>query len=281
MANFVAKVNSQEITEEELTEMTKAFQQQTQKPEVTDEDRKMLLENLVENKLLQEEASERGLEVTEELLNQQLGHFYQQYGGKEQLEQMLEGQKVNLEDIIVNIKADLKGQLTAKDEIEKKMDISDEDLTEFYEKNKDGIVTQESFRASHILFKSEDENAKESAEKVLEEIKNDGDFAELAKEHSSCPSKASGGDLNTFGKGQMVPEFENALLNMEINEISELVETQFGFHIIKKTEHNEGKQLTFDEAKAQIKDVISKEKGQVIIKDLIASLREKFEVVYA
>ena len=89
-------------------------------------------------------------------------------------------------------------------------------------------------RASHILVKTEDE-----AKKILEEIKNGADFAELAKEHSLCPSKRDGGDLNFFGKGMMVKPFEDAAFALKKGEISEPVETQFGWHLIKLTDIDE------------------------------------------
>lgn len=281
MSKVVAKVNSAEITEQELNEMVNAYKQQTHKSEVSENERKMLLENLVENRLLREEASARNLEVTEEMLNQQLRFFFQQYGGEEQFKMILQHQNISIDDIKENMKADLQGQLTARDEIDKKLNVSDDDISNYYDQNKESIKTEDSFRASHILFKSENENAKESAEKVLSELKDGKDFAELAKEHSDCPSKAQGGDLSFFGKGQMVPEFENAVVSMEVDDISDLVETQFGYHIIKKTGHEAGKHLSFDEAKPQIKDVLAREQSKNIIKDLIEELREKFDVEYA
>lgn len=281
MSKIVAKVNSKEITEQELNEMVNAYQHQTQRPEVSEEERKSLLENLIENRLLKEESYARNLEVTDEILNQQLNSFYQQYGGEEQFKTLLAQQNMKIEDIIENMKSDLQGQLTAKDELDKKLNVTDDEINSFYETNKETIKTEESFRASHILFKNEDDNAKENAEKVLAEAKAaDGDFAALAAEHSSCPSKANGGDLNYFGRGQMVPEFENAVVDMDVDEVSDLVETQFGYHIIKKTDHKEGKMLSFDEAKGQIKEILSRENSQVIIKDLITSLKEKYDIEY-
>ena len=86
-------------------------------------------------------------------------------------------------------------------------------------------------RASHILVKTEDE-----AKKLYEEIQNGADFAELAKEHSLCPSKRDGGDLNFFGKGMMVKPFEEAAFALKRGEVSEPIETQFGWHLIKLTD---------------------------------------------
>ena len=89
-------------------------------------------------------------------------------------------------------------------------------------------------RASHILVKTEEE-----AKKLLEEIKNGADFAKLASEHSMCPSGRDGGDLRFFGRGMMVKPFEDAAFALKKGEISEPVETQFGWHLIKLTDIDE------------------------------------------
>jgi peptidyl-prolyl cis-trans isomerase C len=85
-------------------------------------------------------------------------------------------------------------------------------------------------KASHILVENETH-----CKQLLEELKNGKSFEELAKQSSKCPSGEKGGDLGSFGKGQMVPQFENAAFKLEIGEISGPVKTQFGYHIIKKT----------------------------------------------
>ncbi|MEQ8224311.1 MAG: peptidylprolyl isomerase, partial [Candidatus Eremiobacterota bacterium] len=86
-------------------------------------------------------------------------------------------------------------------------------------------------KASHILVKT-----KEEAEKIIKELKDGGDFAKIAKEKSECPSKQNGGDLGYFGKGMMVPEFEKAAFALKVGEISKAIQTQFGWHVIKRTE---------------------------------------------
>jgi len=85
-------------------------------------------------------------------------------------------------------------------------------------------------RASHILVEKQSQ-----ALKILDELKNGGDFAELARKHSVCPSGKRGGDLGLFGRGQMVREFEQAAFSLKMDEVSQPVKTQFGYHIIKKT----------------------------------------------
>jgi len=87
-----------------------------------------------------------------------------------------------------------------------------------------------SIRASHILVKKF-----QQAEQILEEVRSSGDFKALAKKHSECPSGKKGGDLGKFGRGQMVKEFEKAAFALNKGEISGLVKTKFGYHIIKRT----------------------------------------------
>ncbi len=86
-------------------------------------------------------------------------------------------------------------------------------------------------RASHILVQTEEE-----AKDLYEQIQNGADFAELAMKHSLCPSKRDGGDLRFFGRGMMVKPFEDAAFDMEVGQVSEPVQTQFGWHLIKLTD---------------------------------------------
>jgi len=88
----------------------------------------------------------------------------------------------------------------------------------------------EKVRCSHILVKGE-----QQAEKLLSDIKAGAAFEQIAKAHSECPSKANGGDLGKFGKGSMVKEFEKAAFALQVGEVSGLVKTKFGYHIIKRT----------------------------------------------
>ena len=126
------------------------------------------------------------------------------------------------------------------DALRSKVTVSPADLTKAYNDNIQQYTTPEQVRASHILLKTEgkDEAAvKTKAEEILKEAKGGADFAELAKKNSEDESNAkNGGDLDYFGRGRMVPEFDAAAFNMETGQISDLVKTQFGFHIIKLTD---------------------------------------------
>lgn len=147
--------------------------------------------------------------------------------------------------------------------LREKSGITDEKLKAHYDANKGNYQEGETVTASHILVKTEPE-----AKALLEELKNGKDFAELAKEKSTGPSGPQGGSLGSFGRGRMVPAFEKAAFSLKAGEVSEPVKTRFGWHVIKVTEHTEGKQQDFDQAKEQIRQALEREYIQTMIQGL-------------
>jgi len=148
-----------------------------------------------------------------------------------------------------------------------------------YNQNIQQYQTPEQVRASHILLKTEgkDEAAvRKQAEDVLKQAKSGADFAELAKKYSEDEgSKANGGDLDYFSRGRMVPEFEAAAFSMEPGQISDLVKTQYGFHIIKVVDKKAASTRTLDEVRAQITDQLAFQKAQQAVASQARTLDEK------
>lgn len=126
--------------------------------------------------------------------------------------------------------------------------VEENEVEEYYEKHKDMYQMPETARASHILVETE-----EKAAEILKEINEGLDFGAAAVKHSNCPSNMQGGDLGSFDRGKMVPEFEEAVFNMELNEIKGPVQTQFGYHLIKLTERKEAGTKSIEEVSDQIK----------------------------
>ncbi|MEN3339281.1 MAG: peptidyl-prolyl cis-trans isomerase, partial [Acidobacteriota bacterium] len=147
-----------------------------------------------------------------------------------------------------------------------KIQISPEDIQRSYEDNQQQYSTPEQVRASHILLKTEgkDEAAvKKQAEDILAKVRAGGDFAQLAKQYSEDESsKVKGGDLDYFGKGQMVPEFDKAAFSMSPGQVSDLVKTQYGFHIIKLIDKKPGATKPLAEVRAQIEDQLKWDRAQ-------------------
>ncbi|MBN2260447.1 MAG: peptidylprolyl isomerase [Clostridiales bacterium] len=202
-----------------------------------------LLQEIVNQELLYFDAVEEKLEETEEF--------------KEELER-------------------LKGHILKTMKIRQlfeSIEASEEEMKKYYEDHKPNFKNSAQVKASHILVKT-----KEEAESILKKIDEGNNFENLAMEKSTCPSKERGGDLGYFGQGQMVPEFENAAFSLNIGEVSGLVQTQFGYHIIKLTDKKEASESSFDEVKMRIEhDIITMKQSQAY-QDTINGLRGKYEI---
>ncbi|MDD2580479.1 MAG: peptidylprolyl isomerase [Desulfuromonadaceae bacterium] len=172
---------------------------------------------------------------------------------------------------------DLKKRLIVESFLKKKVEaeskVSDEDMKKFYEQNKDKFKTGEQIRASHILVKTEKE-----AKDILAKLKSGGNFEELAKKYSVDSSAAKGGDLGWFGKGSMVPVFEKAALALKEGQISGIVKSDFGFHIIKLTGKRPAGIRPFEEVKEQIKGAIMPTKQQEVFQKIKDELKKTAKI---
>ena len=137
----------------------------------------------------------------------------------------------------------------------------DQDAEAYYEENKDSFKVDE-VTASHILVEKES-----TAKEILEKLEAGEKFEDLAKQYGTDGTKDNGGSLGTFGRGQMVKEFEDAAFALEPGEISDIVKTQFGYHIIKVTDKNQGTK-TYEEAKDSIISNLVSQEAQQQISDL-------------
>jgi peptidyl-prolyl cis-trans isomerase D len=144
--------------------------------------------------------------------------------------------------------------------------VSPQDVQRYYDENEQQYSTPEQVRASHILLKTEgkdDAAVKKQADDLLAKIKAGGDFAQLATKFSEDEgSKTKGGDLDYFGKGQMVPEFDKVAFSLEPGQISDVVKSQFGYHIIKVTDKKPATKRTLEEVRPQIEDQIKWDRAQ-------------------
>ncbi len=153
--------------------------------------------------------------------------------------------------------------------------VTDDELRQYYEQHKDEYTLPERVKAQHILFKTqgktpeEIEKIREKARGVLDRVKNKGeDFGSLAKQFSEDTTASSGGDLGDFGRGQMVPEFERVAFSLGVGAISDLVQTQFGIHIIKVNGKQERRERPFEELKEAIRPIVETRKAEQRASDL-------------
>lgn len=162
------------------------------------------------------------------------------------------------------------------------IDVNEADALEYYNANKKSFEQPEQVRASHILINSDgDPNAaKAQAQELLKQIKEGADFAELAREYSSCPSSERGGDLGFAQQGAWVKPFSDAAFALQPGEISDVVETQFGYHIVKVTDRKEAGLTSFEDAKQKIIDALRAQKEGQIGAEYVNSLKENAQIVY-
>lgn len=160
----------------------------------------------------------------------------------------------------------------AMNEIFKGVVVTDEEAKAFYDENQQTFQKDETVCAKHILVAEEGECLR-----IMSEIKmGNKTFEEAAGEYSTCPSKANGGDLGEFGRGQMVKEFEEAAFHAEIGKIVGPVETQFGYHLILVEKKNEATVVPYEEAQSQIKKSLYQQKQHNAYAEKVAELKEKY-----
>ncbi len=281
----VAKVDGHEVTQVDLDRVLRAFaHQEKKKPEEIDEKQvRSLLDRLIQNRLLFVEGGKRKLIVEDAEIERELAVYYSRFGGEDKFQELLGKEGVTIEKFSADLHKDLLIHKTIDSQIEAKAEVSDADVQKYYEKNKEKMVVPEKVGASHILFGTQtcsEEEAKSKAEKVLSQIKGGAGFLEKAREHSDCPSKEKGGSLGTFAKGQMVPEFEKVVFEMEVGQISDPVKTQFGYHIIKKDSQTAKQELDLESVKTHILKELKMAQGKVIVDALTEDLRAKSKIEY-
>ena len=152
--------------------------------------------------------------------------------------------------------------------------VTEEDVRGYYDTHKDEMMDEETVNASHILVDSE-----EKATELLNAI-NAGEisFEDAARDNSSCPSSAQGGNLGDFGRGQMVPEFDTACFEMEEGEVRGPVKTQFGYHLIRLNKKNPAEALSYNDVRAQLYEQLTREKQQAAYQSKINQLKIMYPV---
>ena len=162
---------------------------------------------------------------------------------------------------------------------------TDAQVREFYDKNPDKFKQDESIRASHILFRvAENADAAtkkktlEQAQSVLKQARGGADFAELAKKYSADGSAQQGGDLNFFTHGAMVPAFDQAAFALKPGQISDIVTTQFGYHIIKVTDRKPAATVPFEQVSERIKEYLVQDQNRQHAEAFINSLKQKAKI---
>ncbi|MDD5773123.1 MAG: peptidylprolyl isomerase [bacterium] len=234
---IAAKVNGEIITLSELENELVQVREQVKKVYPPEEqanalkiEQKKMLNLLIENKLILQNAKKAGIDVSPAEVNryveEAITNMKKNFPDEKAFEDALVERQTNLTELRRSYRSRIEEELViqryVEQEVKSKIEVSEKEIDDYFEKQK------EELRAKHILL-----NTEEEANAVLNELNNGRDFDELAKERSKGPSAEKGGDLGYFRKGDMLPEFEDKVFQMKKGEIAGPVKTQFGYHIIK------------------------------------------------
>jgi peptidyl-prolyl cis-trans isomerase C len=240
------------------------------------------LESLINQELLYQEGKKEGLETEDADVEAEVAKVKQNFPTQEAFEQVLKMQGLTEPKFIVMVKR----VMTMRDTIKVKVQplakaVTDKEIQDYYEANKEKFSESEQVKARHILIKtaqnaSEEEKAiaKNKIDAILKEVRDGGDFAELAKKDSECPSAPQGGDLGFFSRGQMVKPFEDVAFALQPGQVSDVVETEFGYHIIRVDEKKSGKELKLEEVQDRIKENLTNEEIDKALAEWLKPIKE-------
>lgn len=279
------------ISQDEIdTQVDRTISQyEAQGQTVNDEQRAQLAENvrtqLIERKILYKAAQNAGTSLEDGIMDSEMERVRSQFPDEDGFSEVLSQQGYTIESFQAEMEEFLLIQQFLEEEVISKINIKENEMETFYEENPQFFESPESITASHILVQlSEDageEEGREALEKIEEvaaKIEAGEDFAALAEEYSEGPSAAQGGSLGSFSRGDMVPPFEEAAFALEEGEVSEIVQTQFGYHIIKVSEKNEAGTAPYEEVKESISNYLAQEQEQEAITSYIETLKEEYTV---
>lgn len=276
--DVIATVNGEKVFRKYLDRRLNVLKRMNQ--EVTRSTQMLVVNQLTKKVLLKQFVEGQNIEVSNEEIQREVEKikFILKSGpnnSERPLEEILESRGSSI--------SELEAEVTRTLALSKYLDkeVSDDEKRSYFDANKNAF-NGERVRASHVLIDTrkmktdaELEGAKQKIRDIKKEIDNGADFAEMAKKYSDCPSAEEGGDINFFQrKGSMVEEFAKVAFSMEVGEVSEPVKTPFGYHIIKVTDREEGKDVSYEDVSDMVDFVYMQIKTETLLEGLI----EKAEI---
>jgi peptidyl-prolyl cis-trans isomerase C len=283
-----ALVNGQTIgaaaVQAEINGVLGRMQEQGRKPSEAEMAslRESVLEKMIKLELLSQESKKAGIVVSSTDIDNELKGYKKGFADDNAFAKALGEAGITEAVLRKQIGKNLAIKKFIDTKFKSKAQVTEQEAKDFYNKNQDKFKQPEMAHARHILIAAKETESKadknrkrEKLVQIKKQLKDGADFAGLAKQFSDCPSKERGGDLGFFPRGQMVKPFDQAVFKMMPGDISEIVETEFGYHLIKLEEKKHAKTVSFDEAKAKITDYLTQEKITINIEAFIAEAKGK------
>lgn len=244
---IVAKVNGREITEEQLAceSIITGFKC---KEMTADEIREQALKNLVDSELVMQAAIGQGIGIADYEVDEAMVDLLSSFSSEDSYHNKLTELNLTEDELRerlsmhVLVSKYLQGKFDCDDDCEEK-------LKNFYVSNRDLFKTEDRVKLSHILIRKECDDSKKYAEEVHRKIKSEEDFEKMAKSNSCCPSCMKNGELGYISRGQFMPELDNEIFALDKGEMSNIIETEFGYHIFYIKDYEHARNLKFEEIK--------------------------------
>jgi peptidyl-prolyl cis-trans isomerase C len=290
-AGQIARVNDQILMRQDLDREMKLVSMRLarQGRPVSDAQLKQyesnIRENMIHRALLLQESKSAGVAVKDNLVDKAFNEFRSGFKGDEAYTRALADMGVSEADLKNQIRDGLAVKALLDDKVTRHISVSDRQVRAFYDDNPDRFRQPEQVKASHILIKvpeNADKAKKADAMAAIQALKarieKGEDFAVLAMENSDCPSKAKGGDLGFFGRQQMVKPFSDAAFALQPGQMSDVVETRFGYHLIQVTERKKEQTLAFNDVKEAISGRLRQQQEGKKMETYIEKLKEHADI---
>lgn len=290
--DVIATVNGVKIKGDDFSKSLESYKRRLTMmgQQLTEENEKEInkgiIDDMVSRELLTQNTNKMKIKISDDELNKEIETLKLKFHTEEQFNQAIKSQNMTLEDVKKDIRKVMAIKKLIKSEIEDKVSIDEKEVTEYYNNNPSRFLEDESVKASHILVKvdknaskEEKDAARKKIDGLLKKTKKGEDFAKLAKENSDDPgSGQNGGDLGFFSKGMMVPPFEKAVFSLKKDEVSDVVETEFGYHIIKLTDKKSARNIPLTEVHDKLKGFLKSIEVNKKLSEYIANLKKTADV---
>jgi parvulin-like peptidyl-prolyl isomerase len=287
---IVAVVNQEIITFSEIEKWSRPFQKEIQaedrleRRERIQEVFRKVLDRIIEEKLIEQEAKKSGIKVTSKEIDVAVEEVKQQNKiNQEELEKALATEGLTLEAFKKDLEKRILRTKFVHSAVKVEQRAGEKELIEFFQKNVNQYWVNESYRPAHILFLIQQEATPEQirgirkkSQKVLEKIKEGADFAKMAIEYSEdTSSRKEGGDLGYFKKGELLPTLEREAMKLQVGEVSDLIRTEVGFHILKLLDRKGGEPPPFEEIKEKVQADYYEKELEKAYQQFLGKLKEK------
>ena len=285
----IARVNGEAIGKDEFERALKSLEARAGQPvpaEKRAEVYRGLLDQMIAYKLLLQESKTLKVSVPDGDIEGRIKQIQGQFPNEQAFTKALGEQHVTVQQLKDDQRQQMIVAKVIDAEVNSKVTVAPKDVDDFYVKNPDRFKEPESIHAAHILIRmpqgadaAAKAAAKGQADAILKQVRGCADFATLAKEKSQDPGSATnGGDLNFFARGQMVPQFDEAAFKLKPGEVSPVVETQFGFHIIKVLERRPARTVPLEEARPQVTEFLKQQQASQKTAAFIDQLKAKSKI---